>query len=202
MNKLRNITAETYNRSAAELAEHFERIDPRTEDINLVFDLLGNPENPRIVEIGCGDGRDAQEIASRTNDYLGFDISNSFIEMAQQKVPEARFVVADAANFEFPPNVDAIFAFASLLHLSREEVQDIFSRAHNALSPGGIFYSSLKYSPNYFGEIKKDRFGERLFYFYNDELIKDLAGDGYQVAKSWHKTLSDTEWLEIALRKV
>jgi len=184
MNKQRQTTIETYEWAAPELAEYFKNIGPRTEDINLVFDLLGDVKDPQIVEIGCGDGRDAQEIIART-----------------QKIPKGRFLVADAVDFEFPPNTDAIFAFASLLHLDKDEVGQVFAHAHSALKSGGLFYVSVKYKPEYTAEVKTDQFGERLFYFYNDELLINLAGEDYSVVKNWHKILSDTEWLELILQK-
>lgn len=201
MNKMRQATIETYNQSAAELAEYFKGVGPRTEDINLVFDLISGVDNPRVIEIGCGDGRDALEIVARTNNYLGFDISKSFVDIAKQKVPEGRFVEADAATFEFPPEIDAIFAFASLLHLDKEEVRDIFSRAGAALKPGGIFFVWLKYRDAYQAELQRDQFGDRLFYYYNDELVQRLAGPDYEVASNQHNTIGSTEWLDMALRK-
>ena len=201
MNKQRQTTIETYEWAAPELAEYFKNIGPRTEDINLVFDLLGDVKDPQIVEIGCGDGRDAQEIIARTQNYVGFDVSGSFIDIAKKKIPKGRFLVADAVDFEFPPNTDAIFAFASLLHLDKDEVGQVFAHAHSALKSGGLFYVSVKYKPEYTAEVKTDQFGERLFYFYNDELLINLAGEDYSVVKNWHKILSDTEWLELILQK-
>lgn len=202
MNRLRQTTVETYDRQAPELAEYFRGIGPRERHIDYVLDLLGNPDNPRVVEIGCGDGRDAQAIVERTPNYLGFDISTGMIDIARQHVPNGNFVVADAADFEFPDDLDAIFAFASLLHLSKEEVKSIFTRAHQALKEGGVFYVSVKHAPSYHARIVRDQFGERLFYFYNENDLEELAGDGYQVVSSFIETKSSTDWIEIALRKI
>lgn len=153
------------------------------------------------MEIGCGDGRDAKEIVKRADWYLGFDISVKLIKLAREHVSEAEFVVADAAKFDYPQDLDIIFAFASLLHLDKEETRTVLRKAHDALKPGGIFYISLKYRPEYQKEIKKDRFGERLFYFYNPELISELAGNGYEMVKTWNETIGHTEWFELALRR-
>ncbi|MGH7240157.1 MAG: class I SAM-dependent methyltransferase [Candidatus Saccharimonadales bacterium] len=201
MSDLRQETVDTYNRSAAQLAEYFRGIGPRLKYIETAFKLAGNPTKARVVEIGCGDGRDAKEIVKRTGWYLGFDISRALIELAREHVPEGKFEVADAAIFEFPEKLDIIFAFASLLHLNKNEIRGVFRRAAKTLNPGGIFYISSKYSPAYEEGIKEDQYGKRLFYFYNAKIIQKLAGTNYEVVKTWREIHGHTEWFEIALKK-
>lgn len=202
MKELRQTTIETYNQKARELSEYFRGIGSREDNIDYVLDLLGNPTEPRIIEIGCGDGRDAGEIVKRTPNYLGFDISTKLIDIAKQTVPGGNFVVADAADFEFPDNIDAIFAFASLLHLDQDEIREIMEKAHKVLKPSGIFYISTKHAPEYSVQLVKDRFGERLFYFYNDNHLIELAGEGFEVVASEVETKGNTDWVEMALRKI
>lgn len=98
---LRQQTVDTYNKSAKELAEYFRGIGPRTDDIDLAIRLAGNSENPKILEIGCGDGRDAKEIVKRTKNYTGFDISEELIKIARADVPDATFEVADATHYDY-----------------------------------------------------------------------------------------------------
>lgn len=197
----RQQTVDTYNKSAAALAEYFRGIGPRVKYIDLAFRLAGNPDNAKVLEIGCGDGRDAKAIFERTTNYTGFDISERLIALAQSNVPGAHFEVADAATYQMPHKLDVIFAFASLLHLSKEEVADVLMRAHNALRLGGIFYISVKYRATYESEVITDQYGQRLFYFYSPELIAQLAGPGYEVVASSREAHGKTEWVETALRK-
>lgn len=200
-NNYRDITIETYNRSAPALAEYFKGIGSRVEDIDRAFNLAGNPPNPSVVEIGCGDGRDAKEIVRRTQNYVGFDISEGMIEIAQNYLAGARFETADAVTYEYPENTDIVFAFASLLHLDKNESQQVIGKVQQSLKPGGVFYISSKYRSEYSEEIKKDQYGERLFYFYNPELIKGLAGRNYESVFEDQQIIGSTEWFEIALRK-
>lgn len=114
MTDYRKLTVETYDKSAKELAEYFRGIGPRTNDIQLAIELAGNPPAPRILEIGCGDGRDAREIVGLTPNYTGFDISKELIKIARQHVPQGNFEVADAISYPYPANdLDVVFA---LLH--------------------------------------------------------------------------------------
>lgn len=199
----RQTTVDTYNKSAQALAEYFKGIGPRVHDIEAAINLARNPKNPRILEIGCGDGRDAKEIKKRAGWYLGFDISKELIKIARKHVPEAKFVVADANTFQYPDDINIIFAFASLLHLNKDELKQTLVRVHNVLKPGGIFYISLKFAPNYEEKIKKDQYGTRLFYFYNTNIITELAGQQYEVAQKTDGFVvhGNTKWFEIALRK-
>lgn len=201
MDDHRATTVETYNRSAEALAEYFKGIGPRVRDIDKALELAGNPINPSIVEIGCGDGRDAAYIVTRTNRYTGFDISRGMIKIAKKTVPNTHFEVGDAVSYEYPKGADIVFAFASLLHLDKDEVGSVFNKVYESLNPGGIFYISTKYAPEYTELIKKDQYGERLFYLYNSSLIKQLAGEGYATVFENKDTRGNTEWLEIAFQK-
>jgi len=199
--RLKQRTIETYDTSADALAEYFKGIGPRVKDINRAFELAGKPENPRVLEIGCGDGRDAKDIVTRTDQYRGFDISKSMVELARQHVPEGIFEVADALEYDYPENLDIVFAFASLLHLDKEEVGQVLGKVHAALRPGGIFYISLKERPEYADEIKNDQYGSRLFFFYNADLIAGMTADTFEVAAVSGERIGSTDWFEIALRK-
>jgi SAM-dependent methyltransferase len=202
MTDWRQKTVDTYNRSAKELAEYFQGIGPRNHDIEKGFELIGNISNPKVLEIGCGDGRDAKEIIKHTSNFIGFDISNSFIELARKNAPKGVFEVADAVNFKYQEGLDLVFAFASLLHLDKNEVQEVLSKVGRALGKKGIFFISLKYMPSYTEQIKQDQFGERLFYFYSPEIIKQLAGDAFESVFEDRQVIGKTEWFTIALRKV
>ena len=198
-------TVNTYNKSAKELAEYFRGIGSRTSDIDLAMKLAGKPKNASVLEIGCGDGRDAKEIVARTPNYTGFDISSALIKLAQAHVPGAHFEVADAITYQYgSENFDVVFAFASLLHLSKDEVQDVLKKVHAALKPGGTFFISLKLAGTYLEQVKEDRFGTRMFYFYNPDIIEKLAGNRYEVAEQGGGFVAagNTEWFEMALRKV
>lgn len=196
-------TVETYNKSAKELAEYFRGIGSREKDIDLAIKLAGQPNNPMILEIGCGDGRDAKEILKRTKYYKGFDISNKLVEIAREYVPGASIEVADAVNYDYPDKLDVVLAFASLLHLNKSDVKTVLKKVHKALKKGGTFMISLKLADSYKEEVKEDKFGARMFYFYNPQIIEELAGPDYKVVASTtdFKASNKTKWFEITLRK-
>lgn len=199
---LRQQTIDTYNKSAKELAEYFKGIGPRNEDIDRAFDLAGEPQSARVLEIGCGDGRDAKQIEKRAKWYLGFDISEELIKLAKDFVPTAKFEVGDANTFDYPKDLDVVFAFASLLHLDKDQMKSVLAKIHESLKPNGILYMSLKYSPHYVEKIKEDKYGVRQFFFYSSEVVKSLTGNLYKMVFEQQHTIKEQEWLEIALRKL
>ncbi len=192
---------QTYNNSARALAEYFKGIGPRISDIELGLSLAGKNDESRVVEIGCGDGRDAVEIVKRSSWYEGFDPSKELLGIAQSHLPETSFVIADALTYNYPQNVDVIFAFASLLHVDKTDMPKVFDKVNQSLKTGGIFYISLKERNKYAEEVKNDEYGARMFYYYNADLIKELASDLFATAHESHQKIGNTDWFTIVLKK-
>jgi hypothetical protein len=76
----------------------------------------------------------------------------------------------------------------------------VFKQVAKALRPGGVFYISLKENDDYLEEIKSDAHGDRMFYFYNPVLIKDIAGGSFSSVYEDHQERSK-KWFTIALRR-
>lgn len=191
-----------YDHSAKELAEYFRGIGPRITDIERGLELAGKSVGAKVIELGCGDGRDAMEVIRRVAWYEGVDPSEGLLALARQSVPNTSFVLADALGYAYPQNLDIIFAFASLLHINRESLPEVFKKAQEALRAGGIFYISLKERSEYIEELKEDQYGRRMFYYYTPALIQELAGRAFENAFEQHQTVGSTDWFTLALRKV
>lgn len=192
-------TVETYDASAQALAEYFKGIGPRIEDIERAIELA--PGHGRVVEIGCGDGRDAKEIVARTGWYEGFDPSGQLLEIARKTLPQTSFKQADALSYQYPENLDVVYAFASLLHLPKDDLQSVFARVAAALRSGGIFYISLKERSKYEEEVKRDAYGERMFYYYTPDIIREFAGEPYESVYEDHQRFGNTDWFTLALKR-
>lgn len=195
-------TIKTYDDSAAQLAEYFAGIGPRVEDIDLALELCDAKENIAAVEIGCGDGRDALEIVPRVASYVGVDPSEGLLAIAKKRLPEATFVKADALSYDYPDSVDVMFAFASLLHVNKDDMRIALEKASKALRPGGIYFVSLKERDEYTEEVKQDKYGERMFYFYNSSIIAELASPWFAVAYEDRQQIGETAWFTIALKRL
>ena len=191
-------TIETYNNNARAMAQDFLSIGARVADVKKGFSLVLK-ENPFVVEIGCGNGREAKEILKQTNNYLGIDISPEMIKLAQEYAPEAQFEIADLESYDFPAGTDIIFSFASLLHSDEKNVRSVLKKAHRALNPNGIFFISLKSGSG--KETRTDEFGTRTFCYYTPKIIRDLAGDSFRVVEEDEQTFRNRKWFTIILQK-
>lgn len=198
-----NITIQTYDRSAAGLSKYFQGIGPRIDDMNCALQLAGCAVGQgSVVEIGCGDGRDAAEIYRLVEKYVGFDPSIGLLEIARKNLPQINFILSDALSFSYPENLDLVIAFASLLHVDAQEFSSVLQKVHKALKAGGIFFISLKERPEYQMESRIDEFGERIFYYYNPKVITDSAEGLFTTVYEDHKIIGKTPWLIIALKKI
>jgi SAM-dependent methyltransferase len=192
-------TKDTYNDNAQAFADKFDNLGVRVRDIEETFILI-KKENPRVLEIGCGNGRDATEIIRRTSDYLGIDVSEKLIELARVKVPGGRFKVVDIESFVFPRGFDIIFAFASLIHVPKEAFKEILSVSYHALNPDGVFRISLKYAKQYGEVTQKDELGVRTSYGYSKEDIEEISGQ-FLIIKNELEEFKDQVKLEVLLQK-
>jgi len=192
-------TAENYNKGAESFAKKFDDLGARVSDIKEMFEIV-NKNNPKVLEIGCVNGRDAKEVLKYTSDYLGIDISGELIKIARRNIPQANFQIADAETFEFPANLDIIFAFASLIHVNKKNLKNILEKSFHSLNHSGIIWLSMKYAENYKEITKEDEFGKRTFYFYSDKDITEIAGK-FSIIKDEIHDVRGQKWLDIVLQK-
>lgn len=190
-----------YDDSAQKLAEYFSGIGSRIEDIERALKLANKNNGARVIEVGCGDGRDAMEIIKRVDWYEGFDPSIGLLNIAKKKSPNMSFVLANALSYEYPNNIDVVYAFASLLHVNQNNLIDVFRKVKQSLRKNGIFYISLKERDSYTEEVRTDVHGDRMFYYYNPSVIKHLAGDDFKSIYEDHQMIGKTRWFTIALLK-
>jgi predicted TPR repeat methyltransferase len=94
----------------------------------------------RVLELGCGTGSTALELADRVDRYIGSDVSPQMIAIAQAKQTadtpaHLKFVVSDAARLPSGPH-DVILAL-NLLHLV-PDLEEVLRRIYDALPSGGM----------------------------------------------------------------
>ncbi|MFK7874452.1 MAG: class I SAM-dependent methyltransferase [Paracoccaceae bacterium] len=95
-----------------------------------------------VLELGCGTGSTALELAGGVARYLGTDVSPAMIEIAQDKARGAAISGLSfqvGAAFDVPTGYDVIIAL-NMLHLL-EDLEVTLARIHAALPPGGLLIS-------------------------------------------------------------
>jgi cyclopropane fatty-acyl-phospholipid synthase-like methyltransferase len=103
--------------------------------------LVGQYVQPRagarILEIGCGPGTIAGYLPD--SEYVGFDMSSKYIEMARKRFPQAQFVCERVSQFSLAKqqSFDAVLALGIVHHLDDQEARQLFQIAYDALKSGG-----------------------------------------------------------------
>lgn len=136
------------------------------------------PAGGRILDAGCGSGRDSKAFIKEGFSVVAFDASREMCKKAEellgQEVWQIRF-----DEMSFDEEFDGVWACASLLHASEKELPEVLSKIHKALKDNGAFYASFKY-----GEGETQR-GERAFIDFTDESIKPfLEEKGFEIIDS------------------
>jgi len=110
------------------------------------------PPGARILDAGCGSGRDVKAFSEMGFAVEAFDASAELVALARQwsgkPVAQMRFQDVDAVE-----TYDGIWCCASLLHVSEAELPDIMTKLAISLKPGGVWYLSFKHGR---GEREKD----------------------------------------------
>ena len=91
----------------------------------------------RILEIGCGPGTIAGYLPD--SEYVGFDMSSKYIEIARKRFPQAQFICERVSQFSLSKqqSFDAVLALGVVHHLDDQEARQLFQIAYNALKSGG-----------------------------------------------------------------
>lgn len=110
-----------------------------------------------VLDLGCGNGRDAQYFAKRGYAVIALDIelSGSLKEkLTQQGI---KCVQQDLRRLKLKPNsFDAIFAHLSLHYFDDKTLVKIIDKIYHGLKPGGYFFIKCKsIADPLFGKGKK-----------------------------------------------
>lgn len=103
--------------------------------------LLAPVAGERVLDLGCGTGELAAELAELGVEVRGIDADASMVAQARAKHPEVVFERADAHDFVLAEPVDAVLSNAAL-HWMLEPTA-VIARVRAALRPGGRFVAEF-----------------------------------------------------------
>lgn len=142
MSNNKEITKESYQATANEYTQNVVNLAP-TGSIERFINFL--PPNAKIIDIGCGSGRDAKIFHSKGLHVLGIDFCPNLIGIAKIHAPSVEFQLMDVEEMNFPASsFDGAWAACSLAHISKITFPEVLKKIHSILRENGYFYLTLK----------------------------------------------------------
>lgn len=158
------------------------------------FDLLPSP-GARTIELGCGEGRVARDLALRGHQVVGVEPSRTLARHARDADAASSFAVADGAAVPAASGAfDLVVAYNSLQVVA--DMPGTVREAARLLRPGGHFCVTVSHPAMDLGRfIKTERgsaFTVRPHYFESLRVEDTLEMDGLSVTcRGWTYTLQD-----------
>lgn len=193
-----NKTINYYDTNAKEFVEGTLNVDFKATQDKFINKL---PAKGYILDFGCGSGRDTKYFLAKDFNVDAIDGSIELCKIASEytniKVRHMYFNELSIVN-----KYDGIWACSSILHLSLDDLVDVFKRMSKALKDEGIIYTSFKY-----GDFSGERNGRFFTDMTEDSFAKLIANvDNLKVEEQW--TTADVrpqrgneKWLNLILRK-
>lgn len=179
-------TIDTYDNTAREYAEKVRNIY-LDDEMDYFMSLM--PRESRILDLGCGSGRDARYFSDRGYNVIGVDLSENLLDIARENAPDADFRLMDIAELDFQQNYfDGIWANASIIHVPKKDLPEVLYACYDILH--GIMYASFKIGEGeQMLEDKRYENARKFYAFYSMEEIEEFAKKaGFEVLKAYEYT--------------
>jgi SAM-dependent methyltransferase len=140
-----------------------------------VLGLLGDVAGRRILDVGCGSGLYAAELAHRGADVVGFDASVRLVELARQRVGSGADLrvhdVRDPVDWLGDESMDEAIMALMLHHL--DDPVPALREVHRVLRPGGRLVVSTVHPVADWRQSGGS--------YFTDEMIDDTWNAGWRV---------------------
>lgn len=202
---LETIAARTLGHYQANAAQfwHGTRDHDVTQNTEALLDALGRRAPLKILDFGCGPGRDLAALRALGHQPTGLDGCSAFVEMARDfsgcEVLHQSFFALSLGKERF----DGIFANASLFHVPRAILPRVLGELREALVASGALFCS---NPRAFDTDSEGWYGER----YGSHLTVEswtrlVSAAGFVVERQFlrpsNEPPSRQPWLAMVLRK-
>ena len=192
-------TIEYYNQNADMFVQ-----GTRLVDFTVVQERFAKmlPVGSRILDFGCGSGRDTKYFLEKGYRVEATDGSSELCKSASDftgiEVKEMLFQDLDARG-----KYEGIWACSSILHLSKRELLPVIRKMCDALKDNGVIYTSFKYGDfegerngRYFTDFTEDTFDKFI------KVIQELTIEEEWITSDVRPGRGEEKWLNLILRKI
>jgi SAM-dependent methyltransferase len=200
LHRLSEATIAHYDRVAAAFRDGTRDHDVSQNYAALLDAIEGKPPY-RILDLGCGPGRDLHHFRSLGHDAVGLDGSKEFVAMAHA-YSKCEVLHQDFLAMALPESrFDGVFANASLFHVPSQELPRVLRELAATLKPRGILFCSNPHGNNEEG-VSGERYG---CFFDLDTWRRYVSAAGFDEVQHYYRPAGlprdKQPWLATVWRK-
>jgi SAM-dependent methyltransferase len=196
-------TIEAYERSAKECIARWNRRRHHRPPL-LAEGLQCLPAGARLLDLGCGGGKDAGDLDRRGYRVVGVDRTSALLSAGRCRYPSLPLVCADLRNLPFQTmSFDGLWAAASLMHLPKPAARRILADLYRLVRPGGLFAATVTHGVK--SRVVTDGWvpGRYFARWKKDELARAVSRTGWNILEL--KVVTNRErkgrWINLLAQK-
>ena len=186
-----------YNKNAQEFFNQTVKAD--MSELYDIF-LKNLPCNEgKILDLGCGSGRDSKYFLESGFEVVALDISEELGKRASEYIGQ-KVIIQDMRELNYQDEFIGVWVCASLLHLDENEIVETLRKIFKSLKRDGIIYISFKY-----GDKNYEKDGRKFTCFTYEKFIK-LGKEFENKILQWFTTedvradRKNEKWFNIVLK--
>lgn len=170
--------------------------------LNHFISLL--PKNAKVLDAGCGSGRDSGYFTEEKMDVSAIDVIPELLEEAKTKIKNVNFQLMDMTNIKFPESsFDGVWCMSSLSDIEKKDAATVIKKFNDILKNNGVLYVAVREGA---GEkiLEKGFFNDlpRFYAFYSQAELEDvLVKNNFKIISSAISESNDVKWVEVFAKK-
>ena len=198
---MNNGVIESFNKFAEQYAD-ITFLNILQYELNRFISLI--PSEGKILDLGCGGGRDVQYFADFKLEAVGIDASIKLIDEAKKRV-NGNFEVMDMRNLTFKDEeFNGVWAQDAISYVTKEDVINVLKHISRILKKEGVFFISVRKGSDEI-LILHEKLGknEVMVGFYEiNELEALLREAGFEIMNTYIQDGIDFTWINIFAKKI
>ena len=198
-------TVNYYRENAAQIAKRYDEI---VSSLSQHFENTFSPHS-KLLDIGCGSGRDLSILHTLGHDCYGIDPTPEFVTLAQQAHPELLGRIANGCLPELSPpfhgEFDGVLCSAVLMHIAVEDLESSANAIKNCLKNGGRLLYSVPSKRLDVVTEDRDANGRLFIPNQSQRLLAIFENIGFTELKTWENADSfgrdAVEWESVLLER-
>ena len=192
-------TLDYYNKNSEEYFNSTLNVD-MTNTYKEFLKLV--PEGGKILDLGCGSGRDSMNFMKLGYEVTAVDGAKELAKKASVLLGK-EVILSTFEELELKEKFHGIWACASLLHIKREDLKIVLNNLYNNLEDNGVFYMSFKYGEKEYVDDKNRYFNcftdESIISFINENTKYNILG--LYITEDKLGRVNEVKWVNLICNK-